>query len=263
MAKYLLVSHHPETRLKKHSGDNEYKYNMNFKLFRSCARHELGILKMKRLFLLLVVIFGCGIYVTAQDIITLKNGEEIQALVQEIGDVDVKYKKIDNPNGPNYTLKKSEIFTIRYANGSRDVFVEETKPVETKDNVLNENKNELNALTQTDNSPTNHHFTLNKNSKIIIAPYALSLHTKKMCKLLERKLRELGFSYIYKKVDEKDIIGSVVIAVHPGGPSSFVFRIYDNITLNKQVFEEKYVIWTNVQGVVNNFAKDITPFIEK
>ena len=58
----------------------------------------------------------------AQDVITLKNGEDIHALVQEIGEVDVKYKKFDNPNGPNYTLKKSEIFMIRYQNGTRDVF---------------------------------------------------------------------------------------------------------------------------------------------
>ena len=67
----------------------------------------------------------------AQDIVTLKNGEDIQALVQEIGDVDVKYKKFDNPNGPNYTLKKSEIFMIRYANGSKDVFVDNATPVPT------------------------------------------------------------------------------------------------------------------------------------
>ena len=58
----------------------------------------------------------------AQDIITLKKGEDIQAWVQEVGEVDVKYKKFENPNGPNYTLKKSEIFMIRYANGSKDVF---------------------------------------------------------------------------------------------------------------------------------------------
>jgi hypothetical protein len=68
----------------------------------------------------------------AQDVITLKSGEDIQALVQEIGDTDVKYKKFDNPNGPNYTLKKSEIFMIRYANGSKDVFTTEvTSPMIT------------------------------------------------------------------------------------------------------------------------------------
>jgi len=65
----------------------------------------------------------------AKDIITLRSGEDIQALVQEVGDVDVKYKRFDNPNGPSYTLKKSEIFSITYANGSKDVFTNATTPV--------------------------------------------------------------------------------------------------------------------------------------
>jgi len=86
----------------------------------------------------------------AQDIITLKNGEDIQVLVQEIGEVDVKYKKFDNPNGPNYTLKKSEIFMIRYANGSKDVFADnavpvvETTPIPiTKQPSIQNNKGEI------------------------------------------------------------------------------------------------------------------------
>jgi len=81
---------------------------------------------MRKAILLLVSIIGFGSLASAQDIITLKNGEDIQAIVQEIGEVDVKYKKFDNPNGPNYTMKKSEIFTIRYANGGKDFFGEET-----------------------------------------------------------------------------------------------------------------------------------------
>jgi len=69
----------------------------------------------------------------AQDIITLRNGNEIQAFVQNISEIEVKYKRSDNPNGPNYTLKKSDIFMIRYANGSRDVFTDKisTHAVET------------------------------------------------------------------------------------------------------------------------------------
>jgi len=62
----------------------------------------------------------------AQDVITLKNGDDIKAIVQEIGTDEVKYKKFDNPNGPNYTLKKAEILIIRYENGSKDVFSEIT-----------------------------------------------------------------------------------------------------------------------------------------
>jgi len=60
----------------------------------------------------------------SQDIIILLSGEDIHSIVQEIDDIYVKYKRIDNPNGPNHTLKKSDIFMIRYANGSKDVFNE-------------------------------------------------------------------------------------------------------------------------------------------
>jgi len=64
----------------------------------------------------------------AQDIILLKNGNDIQAIVQEVGINDVKYKRFDNPNGPNYMLKKSEVFMIRYANGTKDVFTDNANP---------------------------------------------------------------------------------------------------------------------------------------
>lgn len=60
----------------------------------------------------------------SQDIIILKNGDDIQAVVQEVGIDDVKYKRFDNQNGPNYTLRKSDIFMIRYENGTKDVFSE-------------------------------------------------------------------------------------------------------------------------------------------
>jgi hypothetical protein len=82
---------------------------------------------------LLLIIFLLSVKIgIAQDTITLKNGEDIQAIIQEIGEVDVKYKKFDNPNGPNYTLKKSDIFMIKYANGSKDVFSNDETSVPIK-----------------------------------------------------------------------------------------------------------------------------------
>jgi len=78
----------------------------------------LGVVIMTSMFIC------CGHVLQAQDIITLKNGDEIQAKVLEIEDQTIKYKKFDNPSGPNYTLKKAEIFMIRYENGSKDVFNE-------------------------------------------------------------------------------------------------------------------------------------------
>jgi len=77
-------------------------------------------------------------------IITLKNGEDIQALIQEIGELEVKYKKYENSNGPNYTLKKSEIFMIRYSNGSKDVFVDTVTHISTKTDKQNAQNQVLN-----------------------------------------------------------------------------------------------------------------------
>jgi len=91
-----------------------------------------------RAFLILVSVIGFGISVTAQDVITLKNGTDINALVQKVGEVEIEYKKFDNPKGPNYTLKKSEILIIRYENGTKDIFSEEARPVEKKDVSMSE-----------------------------------------------------------------------------------------------------------------------------
>ena len=78
----------------------------------------------KRLFLFFFAIAASMASLFAQDVITLKDGKEITVLVYEIDDINVKYKKIDNPNGPNYVLKKSEIRVIIYANGSKEEFVD-------------------------------------------------------------------------------------------------------------------------------------------
>jgi hypothetical protein len=88
-----------------------------------CLMSRRNLLKRSFLFF---TAFCIGISTFAQDIIRWKDGDDIQALIQEIDEVNVKYKKFDNPNGPIYTLKKSEIFMIRYANGSKDMFVPAT-----------------------------------------------------------------------------------------------------------------------------------------
>ena len=84
--------------------------------------------QLGKIFFILVAIVGFGISANAQDLITLKNGDDIKAVVQEIGEVEIKYKKYENLNGPTYTMKKSEIFMIRYENGSKDVFADLSKP---------------------------------------------------------------------------------------------------------------------------------------
>jgi len=79
-------------------------------------------LNLRKVVAIAICLAGSSVTLSAQDVITLKNGDDIKAIVQEVGIDDVKYKRFDNPNGPNYMLKKAEILMIRYENGSKDVF---------------------------------------------------------------------------------------------------------------------------------------------
>ena len=57
----------------------------------------------------------------AQDVITLKSGEEIKAKVEEISSTQVKYKRFDNLEGPTVILAKEEVFFIKYENGTKEI----------------------------------------------------------------------------------------------------------------------------------------------
>ena len=76
--------------------------------------------------ILLAIVFNTTLSMS-QDIITTKTGEDILAKITEINKAEVKYKKFDNPDGPLYTMLKSDILMIRYENGSKEIFNEEPK----------------------------------------------------------------------------------------------------------------------------------------
>jgi len=59
------------------------------------------------------------------DLIILRNGQEIQAKVLEVGQKEVKYKNCDNQYGPTFTKSNSDIFMIKYPNGTSTVMEEE------------------------------------------------------------------------------------------------------------------------------------------
>ncbi|MDI1356241.1 MAG: hypothetical protein PSX36_15090 [bacterium] len=62
---------------------------------------------------------------SAQDVILMKDGSEVQAKIIEINDLDVKYKKADYTTGPTYSARKTAIFYVKYENGTKDVFNEQ------------------------------------------------------------------------------------------------------------------------------------------
>ena len=56
------------------------------------------------------------------DLLVLKNGELIRSSISEIDESSVKYKRLDNMNGPLYTIPKTQVYLINYKNGSSDMF---------------------------------------------------------------------------------------------------------------------------------------------
>lgn len=74
---------------------------------------------MRRLLLLASFV---SLSVSAQDVIVKKDGSTIISKVIKIGTQEVEYKKASNPEGPTYSLLKSEIMAINYENGEKDTF---------------------------------------------------------------------------------------------------------------------------------------------
>ena len=77
---------------------------------------------MKRLIMLLSVLAFFAVSAAAQDFVTKRNGEDIPAIVDEVGPDYVRFRLWDEPDGVTYTMLKNEILMIRYATGRNEVF---------------------------------------------------------------------------------------------------------------------------------------------
>lgn len=73
---------------------------------------------MKKIIFSLVVVLTQNVF--CQDSIYKKNGEIIASKVLEINDTEVKFKKAQNIGGPTYAELKSELFRIKFENGTID-----------------------------------------------------------------------------------------------------------------------------------------------
>lgn len=76
------------------------------------------------------------------DILFLKNGNEIRVAMFQIIQNEIKYRKCEDTSGTTYTIDKSKLFMIKYANGTKDLFYSDTsvenkkKPIEKEDSGI-------------------------------------------------------------------------------------------------------------------------------
>lgn len=79
------------------------------------------------------------------DVIVMKDGEEIEAKVVEVGTSKVRYKHCGDPSGPVFVEHKSDIFMIKHGNGRKTVFGDETN-----ENVNDQEEDDYLSSTTTD-----------------------------------------------------------------------------------------------------------------
>ncbi len=75
---------------------------------------------MKKLIVSILGTLLCAEFASAQDIILKRDASEIEAKVLKVGSDEIEYKKWNNLEGPTYTIPNSEVFIIKYQNGTKD-----------------------------------------------------------------------------------------------------------------------------------------------
>jgi hypothetical protein len=80
---------------------------------------------MKMRLVLFTLLMGVSSGAFAQDILYLLSGDEIETKLTEISSSELKYKRIDNLDGPVFVIERSKVFKVKYSNGQSEVM---TKP---------------------------------------------------------------------------------------------------------------------------------------
>jgi hypothetical protein len=106
-------------------------------------------------FSLLLSLFG----LRSQDLIYLTNGTKFQGIVKEISPTELKYKSLNNPDGPTYVVAKNTVLFIEYKNGTVDVINKNPQPVSPQQETVVPKK-------EVKKNP-NEMYYLNKNSIMI------------------------------------------------------------------------------------------------
>ncbi len=71
---------------------------------------------MKRMILFALSI--CSLTVFSQDLIVTKQDKTIKAKIEEVSDAEIRYKEFENPTGPTFVVKTTDISTVVYSNGT-------------------------------------------------------------------------------------------------------------------------------------------------
>ena len=121
------------------------------------------------------------------DLILLRNGGEINALIIEISQSEIKYKRASNPNGPLYTIDKNEVEKVVYPNGEMDLFAF----IEPDDG----NPKQQEAVAAADNST-------------LIKMYNKEYPTRKGRTMNQKKIKSTTLGFVYWGITNNSILST-------------------------------------------------------
>ncbi len=89
---------------------------------------------MKKILLLCLILFSYC-FVFSQDTIVKRNGEKLVVKIIEVNTDNIRYKRVDYPEGPLFMLLKQDINFVVYGNGSKESFENYLPPSLPKPNL--------------------------------------------------------------------------------------------------------------------------------
>jgi hypothetical protein len=92
---------------------------------------------MKKLILILISTTAFVTQMFSQDTLVLNSGKVILGKVEEIGSDQIKYKKPERMDGPLYVLNRSDVSSISYSNGTKEILSNEVQsPASSASNTV-------------------------------------------------------------------------------------------------------------------------------
>lgn len=95
---------------------------------------------MKKIFSICICAIIINMALWAQDIIITNNSQKIEAKILEVSKTEIKYKELDNIDGPTFVIETNDINSIIYSNGKVVLYQQPTEVKQESSKAVEEDK---------------------------------------------------------------------------------------------------------------------------
>ena len=202
-----------------------------------------------------------GVNASAQDVIVMRNGEELQCKILEVNKNEVKYKRWTNQEGPAFAEKKSDIFMIKYENGEKEVVAYESPVLAVPSVTPSLSTSVPSEMTLADPTPISNvylEYTSRGRRKSGIIKWGHMQSDEQAQALLTNDWLD------YKTARKEERTGKVLAitggALFLGGLWWTVVYVSSNMSYleDKERYDEEVAMWQSIHGYYSDWHSDMT-----